>query len=120
MRRIAALNRAAASVYNGGLALEVPMENVSTEKLMTDLRAVVRDAEELLQATAGQAGARVEELRARAQESIDAARARLDEAGASAREAARDIDAQVRANPWAAVGIAAAAGLVLGLLLSRK
>ncbi len=96
------------------------MDNVTTEKLMADLRAVVRDAEELLQATAGQAGARVEELRARAEASLGAARVRLDEAGVSAREAARDIDEQVRGNPWAAVGIAAAAGLLLGLLLSRK
>jgi ElaB/YqjD/DUF883 family membrane-anchored ribosome-binding protein len=96
------------------------MENVSTDKLMADLRAVVRDADELLEATAGQAGARVEELRARAQESIGAARARLEEAGNDAREAARDIDAQVRGNPWAAVGVAAAVGLLLGLLISRK
>ncbi len=96
------------------------MQNVSTEKLMADLRAVVRDADELLQATAGQAGARVEELRARAQESLGAARARLEEAGNDARQAARDIDEEVRRNPWAAVGIAAAVGLVLGMLLSRK
>jgi len=96
------------------------MENVSTEKLMADLRAVVRDADELLKATAGQAGARVEELRARAEESLRAARARLEEASSGAREAAQDIDAQVRANPWAAVGVAAAVGLLLGLLISRK
>ena len=41
------------------------MENVTTDKLMADLRAVVRDAEELLQATAGQGSAQLKELRAR-------------------------------------------------------
>jgi ElaB/YqjD/DUF883 family membrane-anchored ribosome-binding protein len=96
------------------------MENVTTDKLMADLRAVVRDAEELLQATAGQGSAQLKELRARAEESLGAARARLQEAGDDARKAARDIDEQVRANPWAAVGVAVAAGLVLGLLLGRK
>lgn len=96
------------------------MTTVSTDKLMSDLRAVVRDAEELLQATAGQGSAQIKELRARAEESLGAARARLQEAGDEAREAAREIDEQVRANPWAAVGIAAAAGLLLGLLLGRK
>lgn len=96
------------------------MENVTTDKLMADLRTVVRDAEELLQATAGQGSAQLKELRARAEESLGAARARLQEAGDDARKAARDIDEQVRANPWAAVGVAAAAGLVLGLLLGRK
>lgn len=96
------------------------MENVTTDKLMADLRAVVRDAEELLQATAGQGSAQLKELRARAEESLGAARARLQEAGDEARKAARDIDEQVHANPWAAVGIAAAAGLLLGMLLGRK
>ena len=96
------------------------MENVTTDKLMADLRAVVRDAEELLQATAGQGSAQLKELRARAEESLGAARARLQEAGDEARKAARDIDEQVHANPWAAVGVAAAAGLLLGMLLGRK
>ena len=96
------------------------MEQVTTEKLMADLRIVIGDAEELLMATAGQAGARVDEVRARAQESLRAARERLEEAGAAASAGMREIDAQVRANPWAAVGIAAGVGLVIGVLLSRR
>ena len=96
------------------------MTTVSTDQLMSDLRAVVRDAEELLRATAGQTSAQVDELRARAEASLGAARARLQEAGDDARQAAREIDEQVRANPWAAVGIAAAAGLLLGMVLGRK
>lgn len=96
------------------------MTTASTDQLVADLRAVVRDAEELLQATAGQGSAQFDELRARAEQSLGAARARLQEAGEEAREAAREIDGRVRANPWAAVGIAAAAGLLLGMLLGRK
>ena len=76
-----------------------------SEQLMAELRAVAREAEELLQATADQTGARVEELRERAKDAL---------------EAARGIDEQVRKNPWAAVAIAAGVGLLLGLLLSRK
>jgi len=93
------------------------MEQVTTEKLMADLRVVIGDAEALLKATAGQAGAKVDEVRARTEESIRAARARLEQAGAAG---AHEIDAQVRANPWAAVGIAAGVGVVIGVLLSRK
>jgi ElaB/YqjD/DUF883 family membrane-anchored ribosome-binding protein len=81
------------------------MDATTTEQLMAQLRAVAREAEELLQATADQTGERVEELRERAQASL---------------AAAREIDAQVRKNPWAAVAIAAGVGLVLGLLLARK
>jgi ElaB/YqjD/DUF883 family membrane-anchored ribosome-binding protein len=84
-----------------------------TDDVMQDLRAVIADAEELLRATADQAGPKIEEVRARAEESLRAAREHLKGAGA-------ELDSQVRANPWAAVGIAAGAGLVLGILLSRK
>jgi len=78
------------------------MDATSTEKLMTELRAVVRDAEALMQTAAAESG---EHLR---------------EEGDRAREAASEIDEQVRRNPWAAVGIAAGVGLLLGLLLGRK
>jgi len=78
------------------------MDATTTEKLMAELRAVVRDAEALLQTAATESG---EHLR---------------DAGDSAREAASEIDEQVRKNPWAAGGIAAGAGLLLGLLLGRK
>jgi ElaB/YqjD/DUF883 family membrane-anchored ribosome-binding protein len=77
-------------------------DTATTDQLMDDLRAVVRDAQALLQATAAESGER------------------LEGAGESVREAAHEIDAQVRRNPWAAVGVAVGAGLVLGLLLGRK
>jgi ElaB/YqjD/DUF883 family membrane-anchored ribosome-binding protein len=100
------------------------MQNVSTDKLMHDLRAVVADAEELLKATAAQTGERVDKVRAKAEESVRAARARIqdmgDSAHAQAREAAREVDQQVRENPWTAVGIAAGVGLVLGILIGRR
>jgi ElaB/YqjD/DUF883 family membrane-anchored ribosome-binding protein len=88
------------------------MESIE-KNLMSDLKAVIADAEELLRATADQAGPKVQEVRERAEESLRAAREHLQSAGA-------ELDTRVRANPWAAVGIAAAAGVVLGILLSRK
>ena len=100
------------------------MEQVTSEKLMQDMRVVVADAEDLLKATAGQTGERIEKVRARAEESLRTARNRMQIAGKavqeSATEAIRTVDAQVQKNPWAAVGIAAGVGLVLGILLSRR
>ncbi len=97
---------------------------VSTDKLMEDLRLVVTDAEELLRATAGQAGEKVAAARARAEESIDAAKARIAQVGyaaaAQTREAARAADDYVHDNPWAAVGVAAAVGIVIGVLIAKK
>jgi ElaB/YqjD/DUF883 family membrane-anchored ribosome-binding protein len=99
-------------------------KTVSADKLMEDLRLVVTDAEELLKATAGQAGEKVAEVRERAAESIEAAKARIAQAGYAAasqtRVAARAADDYVRDNPWTAVGVAAAVGLVVGVLMSRK
>jgi ElaB/YqjD/DUF883 family membrane-anchored ribosome-binding protein len=99
------------------------MEQVSTDKLLDDLKAVVNDAEELLKATAGQAGEKVSAARARAEASVRAARERMsemqDDVLAQTKEMAEEADAYVRKNPWQAVGIAAAAGIVVGLMLRR-
>jgi ElaB/YqjD/DUF883 family membrane-anchored ribosome-binding protein len=85
----------------------------NTTRIMDELRAAFADAEELLRATAGEAGPRVQEVRERAEQSLRNAKAHLEGAG-------RDLDAMVRENPWAAIGIAAGVGLVVGVLLSRK
>jgi ElaB/YqjD/DUF883 family membrane-anchored ribosome-binding protein len=37
-----------------------------------------------------------------------------------AQDAMREVDSQVRANPWTAVGVAAVIGLVAGILIARK
>jgi len=85
----------------------------AADKLMDELRDVVAAAEDLLTATAGEHGERFEEVRARAEESLRAARERLEGVGTR-------LNDQVREHPWAAVGIAAGIGLVLGILLARK
>lgn len=98
--------------------------DVTTDKLMQDLRTVVGDAEELLKATASQGGEQIARIRARAEESLRVARSRMKDvtqaAEAQARAAAGEVDRQVRENPWTAVGIAAGVGVVLGFLLGRK
>lgn len=101
-----------------------PAEEATVEKLMEDLRRVVQDVEALLKATAGQAGDRMGEVRARAEETLRGARARLADLEAQARDrakmAAGDADRYVRDNPWQAVGIAAGISFLLGVLVSRR
>lgn len=100
------------------------VSQVSASQLIDDLTAVIRDAESLLRATAAQTGDRVEEIRARAEESVRNAKARLAEVEGQALERARelagDADQYVRGNPWQAVGIAAGIGLLLGVLMTRR
>ncbi len=99
-------------------------ESISADKLIDDLHTVLRDAESLLKATAAQTGEKIEEARARAEETVRQVRARLsdveEEALKRARVLAAEADAYVRDNPWQVVGIAAGVGLVLGLLLGRR
>ncbi len=100
------------------------MSHVTTEKLLDELRNVVHDAEELLRATAGEAGEKAAHARTRAQASLEAARARLagmgQEAAERVREAGDRTDQYVRSNPWPAIGAGAAGGLLLGILLARR
>ena len=105
-------------------ATEAEEERVTRAKLMEDLRVVVADAEELLKATANQTGERIAAARAKAEESLKAAKARLAEEKAAVvartKAAAKTTEDYVRANPWKAVGITAAVGLVLGILVARR
>ncbi len=99
-------------------------EQVAKGKLMEDLRAVVAGAEELLKATADQTGERIAAARGKAEESLKVAKVRLDEQEAAlmakTKAAAKATEDYVRDNPWKSVGIAAAAGLVLGILAKRR
>ncbi len=98
--------------------------DVNRDKLVADMRVVIADAEELLRATAGQAGEKVAAARARIQDNLESAKVRLAELGEAsaerARAAARATDDYVHDHPWHAVGVAALVGLVLGTLISRR
>ena len=100
------------------------MEQVTKVKLMEDLRTVFVDVEELLKATASQTGERITAARAKAEESLKVAKARLAEmqavVAAQTKAAAKAADDYVRANPWHAVGISAAVGFIFGMLITRR
>jgi ElaB/YqjD/DUF883 family membrane-anchored ribosome-binding protein len=97
---------------------------VNRDKFVQDMRVVISDAEELLRATASQAGEKIGVARERIQDSLHQAKVKLAETEAVLREraqqVARDGEEYVRDNPWRAIGIAAGIGLVLGLILSRR
>jgi ElaB/YqjD/DUF883 family membrane-anchored ribosome-binding protein len=108
-------------IMNGEAMNENP---VNRDKFMQDMRLVISDAEELLRATATQAGEQIAVARERIQDSLHQAKVKLAEADAIVRErakqAARYTDEYVRDNPWRAIGIAAGIGLLLGVMLTRR
>ena len=96
----------------------------SQEKLVSDIRAVIADAEEILKATADQTGEKIANLRVRIQDRLLGARIRLDAAEAAlidkTRAAARAADDYVHESPWQAVGIGVGVGFLLGIVLGRR
>lgn len=68
------------------------------ERIVSDVRQGMVDAAAVLKATAGQAGAVLDELRA----------------------TVTSTDRTIRANPYGAMGLAFAAGMLLGVLVNRK
>jgi len=97
---------------------------VNSDKLIEDLKVVIRDAEALIKATSAQTGEKIQEVRAKAEESLRQAKVRLTAAEAEAlkqvREVADATEEYVRENPWQSIGIAAGVGLLLGVLISRR
>ncbi len=100
------------------------MTQVNKEKLIADFKVVVADAEEMLRATAGQAGDKVAEMRSRLQDHLSSAKASLADAQAvvvdKAKAVGRATDDYVHDNPWRSVGVAAGIGFIVGLLIGRR
>ena len=100
------------------------MTAAQKDKLMSDLRLVISDAEELLRMTADEAGESATELRGRIQGRMLQAKAELahlqEVAVAKVKAAGHATDEFVHENPWKSIGVAAGIGLVMGLLISRR
>ena len=94
------------------------------ERLVEDFHTVIQDAEDLLKATAGQTGEKIEAVRARAEENLRKARARLDELQVDVMErtkaAAKATDQLVHENPWQSVALATAVGFLVGIMTGRR
>ncbi len=97
---------------------------VTTDKLVSDMRVVIGDAEELLRATANLAGEKVSAARAKMEDSVRSAKVKLAEAQDvvidKAKAAAQATDDYVHAHPWKAVGFGAAIGVIVGMLIARR
>jgi ElaB/YqjD/DUF883 family membrane-anchored ribosome-binding protein len=83
--------------------------NIKTVR--NDMRALMRDAQELFREAANATGGKADELRAKGMELLEAA---------TAKAVAHDTDQFVKDNPWKAVAISAGVGLLIGMLIARK
>ena len=101
---------------------------IQKEKLMTDVRTFISDAEEMMRVTAGEAGEAVTDARKRIEAQLQQARGELvnlqNMVVSKGIAAGKAADEYVRENPWKSIGIAAGVAggvaLVIGLLAGRR
>lgn len=98
--------------------------SAQTERLVTDVKILVNDTEELVKATASQAGEKIVEMRNRAQQAVNNLKPQLVRIETAvvekAKATATATDAYVHDNPWTAIGVAAGIGMVIGMLICRR
>ena len=103
---------------------ETDSSDVTKEQLIADFKVVVADAEALIKATANQGGEALASVRAKAQESLTAVKAKMADAQAAlvirSKAAVKATDVYVHENPWQAVGIAASVGILIGFIMGRR
>lgn len=94
------------------------------DKLVDDLKLVIKDAEDLLRTTSSQASEGYQAARQKFESTLGTAKGHLNTLQGqfldTSREALDSANDYVQRNPWQAVGIGAFAGLVAGVLLSRR
>lgn len=104
--------------------MEKARGSVARERVVADLKALVRDSEDLLKATAGDVSEKAKEARQRVNAALDRAKSTCEtlqeQTMATARDAAKEADAVVRQHPYESIGIAFGIGVLLGALIGRK
>ncbi len=93
-------------------------------KMVDEFSAVLTEAEDMLKRAASETGDKAKDLRSQDEAKLLNAKLRMQElqgqAVDRAKETARMTDDYVHDNPWQAIGIAAVAGFVVGLLMNRR
>lgn len=96
----------------------------SKQALVRDLKSVVGDAGDLISNVAASGADELAQARTNLEARLGQAKTRLIDAGQAVSDKAKcSVDATdqfVRDNPWKVLGIAAAAGIVIGAILSRR
>jgi ElaB/YqjD/DUF883 family membrane-anchored ribosome-binding protein len=80
-------------------------------RMAADFRTMIHDSEDLLKAAANVSGEGFGAARSKFEERVKSAKAMLADAAQPE---------YIRSNPWTSVGIAVAAGLVLGFLVAKR
>ena len=104
--------------------LEHAHSTLTRERVVADLKSLVRDSEDLLKATVGDLSEKAKETRARVSAALERAKATCEnlqeQTVATARAAAKNADTVIRTHPYESIGVAFGVGLLIGVLVTRK
>jgi ElaB/YqjD/DUF883 family membrane-anchored ribosome-binding protein len=92
----------------------------ANEQLVKDLKTVAHDAEDLLKATAGQAGEKLTEVRHRLSAALESAKCTCHGLEEKAVATAKATDQCIRRHPYESIGVAFGLGLLIGVLVGRR
>jgi len=93
---------------------------LNTDKLVADLKRLVSDSEDLLNATKGAAGDKADEVRERLTDALESAKRSCRRLEEKAVEGAKAADRTIRDHPYQSIGVAFGVGLLIGVLVTRK
>lgn len=100
------------------------MAENTTSSLLDESQEILHKTEQLISDAASATGKEAEALQARVIAGLREAKERLADAEKiavdKARAAAKATDVYVHENPWKAIGIGAAVGVVIGMLIARR
>lgn len=101
---------------------KIPTQTGSRDQLLADLKTVLQDAEAWLRHGGSLTGEQLEAAKAKFESAITTAKEGLVnlEVVEKSKAAAKATDVYVKENPWKAVGVGAAVGVVLGLLINTR
>jgi len=102
----------------------INLDSLSKEHLHKELRDFIAEAEDLVRAVGKHGGDHLADAKVRFEQKLRMAKLEMEQAELAlterARDAARTTDRYVHENPWKTAGIAAAIGVLAGMLLGRR
>jgi len=94
--------------------------DINTDRLVSDLKTVTKDAEELLKTVSGDRANGSQDMRMRLSTAIDSAKATYRNLEEKTVAGAKATDKVIRSHPYESLGVAFGLGLLVGVLVTRK
>jgi len=99
---------------------EAASSDITTQKLMRELKTVVHQAEEILKAGASDLSEAGQDARSKLNQALETARTTYLDLQERAVAGAKKTDTLIRDNPYQSMGVAFGIGLLVGVLVTRK